>query len=288
MPGGDSSEPAGQVITTSNSDPWEGQQGYLTTGFTRAKSDILNKPLEYYPNSTVVPFSNQTEQALGMQENRALQGSPVNAAANQQLQNTASGMYAAQGNPHLQGAIDAASSGITRNYMNAVAPSVDSAFAKAGRYGSGLHANAKSQAQQDLAGQLADVGAGMAYQNYGDERTNMLRAAALAPQAAMQDYTDIAQLGAVGQQREAQAGRELQEQINRFDFEQRAPQDAVARYMALVGGGNYGNQTTQASPYFNQSPLSTGLGTAATAAGIAGSLFGQGGMFGSGGFFGGG
>lgn len=282
--GGGSSQPAGQVITQTNSEPWSGQQSYLSTGFERAQSDILNSPLEYYPNSTTIPFSPQTQTALDMQEARAVSGSPVNNAATQQLTDTASGAYIGQ-NPYLQSAIDAASSGFTRNFQNTVAPGVDSAFARAGRYGSGLHANAQDMAQANLADQLSDVAAGMSYQNYGDERINALRAAALAPQAAAQDYTDIGQLAAVGQQREAQAGRELQDQINRFDFDQRAPQDALARYMALVGGGSYGGQSTQAQPYFNNSPLATGLGTAATVAGIGGTLFGSGGIFGSGGFF---
>ena len=131
MPDSAGSEPAGTTHITQNTDPWSGQQPYITKGFERAESDLLNTPRSMYPNSMVVPYSNQTEQALGMTENRALQGSPALQACNQAIAHTASGQYL-NSNPYLQSAIDAASSGITRNYQNAVAPGIDSAAASAG------------------------------------------------------------------------------------------------------------------------------------------------------------
>ena len=286
MPDSGGSEPAGTTQITQNRDPWSGQQPYITKGFERAESDLLNTPRSMYPNSMVVPFSNQTEQALGMTENRALQGSPALQAGNQAIANTASGQYL-NSNPYLQSAIDAASSGITRNYQNAVAPGIDSAAASAGRYGSGAQANMHSQAQQNLAQQLGQVGAAMSYQGYGDERTNQLRAAALSPTMAQADYMDAGQLATVGQSREQMAGQNLQEQIDRYNFGQEEPRQRLAEYMAMVAGGNFGGSATQTQPYFQPSGLQTGLGVAATGAGIAGSLFGANGLWGAKGIFGG-
>ena len=88
------------------------------------------------------------------------------------------------GNPYLQNMFG--------TMANAVTPRVASAFEGAGRYGSGAYANALSSALTDTAGNLA-------YQNYANERGNMLRADALAPTLANQDYTDIGQLAAAGQ-----------------------------------------------------------------------------------------
>lgn len=175
-----------------------------------------------------------------------------------------------------ESAIDAASSGITRNYQNAVAPGIDSAAASAGRYGSGAQANMHSQAQQNLAQQLGQVGTAMSYQGYGDERSNQLRAAALSPTMALADYLDPGQLSTVGQAREQMAGQTLQEQIDRYNFGQEEPRQRLAEYMAMVAGGNFGGSSTQTQPYYQPSGLQTGMGVAATSAGVLGSLFGGG------------
>ena len=45
-------------------EPWKAQIPYLKTGFARAQTDVLDRPLSYFPESTVVPFSPETETAL--------------------------------------------------------------------------------------------------------------------------------------------------------------------------------------------------------------------------------
>jgi hypothetical protein len=273
-----SDSPAAQTTTVSNTAPWAAQQPYLTEGFERAQTDILDAPGQYYPNSTVVPFAPQTEQALGMQEQRALAGSPLTGAAQNQVQSTLQGDYLEGGNPYLSEAVASATRPIMTQFQEDVIPSIQSGFSGKGRYGSGLQARQQQRAGEDVTRQIADVAGSMAYKNYGDERSRMLQAGTLAPALAAEDYTDIGQLGNVGATREAQAGAELQEGINRFQFEQESPKDALARYMTLVGGGSYGGSTTNSSPiYRNES--SDFLGQAATAAGIAGSLFGGGGIW---------
>ena len=137
-----------------------------------------------------------------------------------------------------------------------------------------------AMAQENLGQSLSDLSGKMAYQNYGDERSRQLAAAAAAPNMANADYTDIGQLERIGQTREGMAGAELQDQIQRFNFDQAEPRDRLAQYMAMVGGGSYGGTSSATSPvYRNQ--LSEGLGAAASTASILGSLFGQGGAFAS-------
>lgn len=273
----DDSKPSGTQTVVQNNSPWGGQQPYLTKGFERAESDILNKPTQYYPNSTVVPFSNQTTQALGMQENRALSGSPVMGAANQMAQGTLQGNYL-NANPHLNSAIDAATRPMIQNFQETVLPGIQSGFAGHGRYGSGLQGQMQERAGEALTRQIGDVAGAMSYQNYGDERQRMLQAGTLAPTYAANDYNDIAQLAQVGQTREAQAGANLQDDINRYYQQQQAPKDALAQYMSMVAGGSFGGQSTQQSPIYSN-PVGNALGMGATAAGIAGTLFGQNGIW---------
>jgi hypothetical protein len=113
---------------------------------------------------------------------------------------------------------------------------VDSQFNLAGRYGSGAHQGVTAQALSDTAGNLA-------FQNYGNERTNQLKASMLAPQAAGQDYLDISALGDVGAQRESLAQADINEQIQRFDYDQQKQLNELDAYMRLIGGNWGGSQS---------------------------------------------
>ena len=84
---------------------------------------------------------------------------------------------------------------------------------------------------------------------------------AMAPAAYEFGFADINKLGAVGAAREAQDQAELSAEIDRFQFEQQAPQIALANYLASVQGGQLGTQ--QITPYYSNpfgSALSGALG----------------------------
>lgn len=224
---------------TQNTAPWKGQQPYLTQGFQRAESDVLNRPLEYFPGATYVPFSPETELALGATTNRSLLGNPLNTAAQGQAMSTLQGDYLAQG-PSWDAMMDSVISGVK--------PYTDATF-----MGSGRHLNSEGYAEALGRG----VGRGAA-PLLDAERGRMMQATSLAPTLANQDYYDIAQLGGVGQQREAQAGEELQDSINRYNFAQGEPTERLAQYMNLIGGnyGSTGTSTTRA----DINPFMTALG----------------------------
>lgn len=254
----------GSTTTVQQADPWAGQQPFLADIFGEAQRLYDAPGPLYFPGPTVAPFAPETQAALRTQAARALSGSPLNAAGQREVQRSLAGNYLGA-NPYLQGAIDIASQGLTRNYRTAVAPGIDSTFSLAGRYGSGAHQAVQSQAQQNLADQLGDVASGIAYRNYGDERTNMQRALGLAPQFAAQDYLDAERLASVGATREAQQQALINDQIARFNFAQQLPQNKLAQYQALIQG-NYGGTTTTTQPYFRNigseflTGATTGLG----------------------------
>ena len=270
------SKPSTYSTTTQSSAPWSGQQEYLTTGYQRARDDILNRPTEFYPNSTVVPFSPVTEQALTMQEQRALAGSPVTQAAQSQVQSTIQGDFL-NANPYLSQAITDATQPVVERFQEDIVPSIQSAYSSAGRYGSGLQQRGEESAAQAALDQASKIASDMSYRNFADERTRQLQAATIAPDMARQDYVDLQALKGVGVEREGMAGAQLQEDIQRFAQQQQAPKDALAQYMALVGGGGYTDQTTTEPLYRNTA--GDILGGAATTAGIAGTLFGRQGIF---------
>lgn len=218
--GGGRSAPSVQNVTQ-NSAPWAAQQPYLTQGFERAKTDILNTPQTFFPGQTYANFSPQTEQALNLTQQRALAGSPAQDAANQQIQGTINGDYL-YGGPGFDAAFNAAS--------NRILPDIQSRYAQGGRFGSGLGRTSEASA-------LGDAFASQ----YGNERQNQLQASYFAPQLAQADYNDIRALAGVGAQREGQTQSGIDEAIARHDFEQQDPRQRLRDYMALVQG-NYGFQ----------------------------------------------
>jgi hypothetical protein len=241
------------VQSVSSSEPPAIQTPYLTDVWGKAANQFNQGVGQgVFQGSRVVPLSGQTEQALGMQEQRALAGSPLL----QQAQQNAGASLRGELNPALQAQM--------QHVMQQVKGQVNPLFAQANRGGSGAHANALTSA-------MTDAGTKLAYQDYNN-------AMQMAPGLAQQDYFDIGQLGAVGQTREQQAGAELQAQMQKFYEGQKAPVDALQRYAALVSGGNVGGTTTSQQPIYSN-PLMSAAGLGLGGVSAAGSLFGSGGIW---------
>jgi hypothetical protein len=185
----------------------------------------------------------------------------VNAAADANVTNTLNGNFLSAGNPYFQGLI--------KQVGQAIQPSIDGQFAASGRYGSGANANAFASALSNTAGQLA-------YQNYGDERSNQIKDTALAPGTANQDYTDISQLGAAGQNQRSLLQDYVNQDINRFGFNQQAPTLNLQQYLAGIGGPILGSSSVTSTPIYGQpgSGSSTGGTVGGILGGIAGAYFG--------------
>lgn len=214
--------------TVQKADPWAGQQTYLTDVYGQAQNLYNTSPLEFFPGQTYANLAPETQASLAAQTNRAMQGSPLTSAAQGQLTSTLRGDYLDAGNPYMSQMMDSVSA--------QVRPRIDAQFANSGRYGSGAHANAAASALADTAGKLA-------YQNYGDERANQIRGMLFAPQLAQQDYFDAAKLAEVGGVREDLAQQGINEQMQRFQFENMAPWQQLAMYQNMIQGNPGSVQT---------------------------------------------
>lgn len=87
-----------------------------------------------------------------------------------------------------------------------------------------------------------------------------LSAAQLAPGLAAQDFADAQRLLQVGQMGEQYQQQEVQDAINRFNFQQQAPFRALQQYLSFIGGVPAGSQ--QIAPEYTN-PAATALGGAA-------------------------
>jgi hypothetical protein len=231
---------------------------FIQYGLEEATRQYQTMAPEYYPGQTYVSPTAETEQALLAQKNRAVQGSPLNLAAQQQQLSTIGGGYLS-GNPFFQGAFQPAAQAAAQQFNQSI-QDISSTASRAGRYGSGAMGQLQDRAATALANALTGTAGKLAYENYATERAAQERAATGAPALAATDYGDIAQLAAAGQARESYQGQALQDAINRFNYYQNLPQQQLSNFLGAAYGAPAG-RTTQTPVY--SSPLISGLGGAA-------------------------
>lgn len=248
----------GGGTTVQRTEPWQEQKPYLIRGFQEAQSRVLDQTPEYFPGQTVVPFSPETEAAIGITTQRALQGSPLDTAAYQNIMGTLSGDYL-QGGDAFQQSLDAA----VRDTERRVLPRIDSAFNRSGRFGSGL-------AQEAVASAIADTVGSRYADNYAAERENQLRASVLAPQIADRPFSDASRLAEVGAARENLSGQQLADQVSRYNFARDIGRQQLADYMSLIQGG-YGGTSTQ-TQNVPRNPVLSGAGGALLGYGLQSAL----------------
>ena len=212
---------------------------YVRYGLNEAVDLYKSGVPNYYPGQTFISPSEQTQAGLQAQQTRALQGNPLLPAAQQQQQSVIGGQYLAN-NPFFNQALAGAGQAATSQYFDAI-NQAQSGASQAGRYGSGAQENLFNRAGTTLANTLANTAGNLAYQNFGAERGRQEAAAMNAPQLAMADYGDIAQLRDVGQTAEDYQQAALQGDIARFDFEQNLPYQKLSNLLGAVYGAPQGS-----------------------------------------------
>lgn len=216
---------------------------FLEFGLSEAK-ELYGQPQQFFPGSTTVGFSPESEMALSGLRQQAITGSPFIGAVQDVVMQNLTGT-----NPLMAAAFRPA------------VEAVQAEASKAGRYGSGYQQAALAQALAPMAYQAQQA------------------AIAQAPGARQFGQADLQTLAQVGAAREAQDQAELAAQMQRFQFEQEAPRAALADYMATVSGGTIGGQTMQ--PVYRQPALSA-LSGAMGGAQLAGLVPGMSGGLGAG------
>ena len=200
---------------TTVQEPWSGQQPFLTSGFQRAEQQF-GQPLQFFPESTVVPFAPQTETALGAQEQRATAGSPLLGAAQSEIGRGLSGEYLSGGNPAFAGMLERSIRPLRREFTETVLPGIASGYARGGRLPGGptdipggAFETTQNRAADTYMRNVGDVASRLAFGTYEGERPRMMQAARMAPGLAREDYADISRLRDVGAAREQLSSAEL-------------------------------------------------------------------------------
>src|SRR3990167_4172246 len=79
-------------IQQTSQGPWLQQQPYLVRGFTEAQKNFESSKPSYYPGSTVVPFSGESQQGMGLMKGLA-ESSKLPGQAADQIGSTVGGDY---------------------------------------------------------------------------------------------------------------------------------------------------------------------------------------------------
>jgi hypothetical protein len=225
--------------TTTSIDP--AIKPYVTYGLEEAKRLYETGSPQFFPGQTYVSPSEQTQQALQMAQERAMAGSPLTGAAQAETLATIQGRGV---NPFLAGALEQTNRLSGEDYLRNM-QKLQSGASSMGRYGSAAQGQLTGQAQDVYARALAEQGGQLAYQSAEAERQRQMAAVGAAPQMAQADYADIQRLLSVGGAREAQGAAELQDAMNRFNFQQNLPQMKLSQYANLYSTAPQGSTTTQ-------------------------------------------
>lgn len=222
---------------------------YLEMGLQRAEQLFFGPGPQYFQGQTYVSPSQQTLDALQQQEALARQGSPALQQSQQAylqslggLGQTAGGDFL-MGSPYRQAMIESATRPLMQQFEQSTLPGIQSAFSRAGRYGSGAQARAIGQAQEATSRAIGDVSATIAGQDFARERALQQQAQTALPQAAMMapqiygmQFLPGQQLGQIGAAREQIASMPLQEQMQRYNFQQQAPYTQLQGFLSSVYG----------------------------------------------------
>jgi hypothetical protein len=275
-------------------------------------------PQQFFPGQTYVSYSDPTRQGIDLlgqavspeeeAATRALynqaQGglSSTSLAAQNQLQKTLQGDYLGI-TPELQNYMDVIARRSEQSYNENVLPSLRSGYGRSGAFGGSDFQQGLQTSGRNFTRELADNLSGVALRNYQGERANQQNALGLAPtyeelayspalmaQNAGSALSGITQrraqgLLSQGQMLEEEKRMALQEQLDRFNFNQNAQQERLSQFNSNLQGSYIPGTgvTSSATPYKKGSTFGKLMGGALT---LGGGLMGGFGGFAGGGLIG--
>ena len=267
------------MATDSKIDP--ALRPYLEKGLQRANQLFFGAQPSLFPGQMYVSPSEQTLQALSQQEKLATGAQPTLEAAQQayqaslgQIGQTAAGGFL-QGSPYRDAMVQAATRPITQQFGEQVLPGVASLYSKAGRYGSGAMERAIGGATEAYGRALGDVSSNIVGQDYARERGLQQQAqmgqaalAQAAPSFFQMGFLPSQALAQVGAAREGIAAQPLQEQIQRYQYEQQLPYQQLQGFLSSVYGTPMGSSQFGQVPQAQTNRAAQNLGYASTIGGL--------------------
>lgn len=278
-----------KTTTTASSAPWSAAQPALKTGLKAAEDTFNADPTgakSVYTGSTVTPWSQNTQNAMGMISGAANANSGGAGLSGQFQDVINNGGFTAPQMDALNNTRTIANSSFDINanpaFQQVLKQAQDSArdavnlnAGGAGRYGSGIHQDTLGSTIGDLTSRMV----GNEYTNWQNRRdaanTSLFNMGNSGFQNLGSAYeglklpaTDLMQLGAMD---EDLATRMKNDELRIFNDKNNAPWNQIAKLNAIASGaGQLGGTQTQTQP--GQNPFLTALGYGTTGLGLLGGL----------------
>lgn len=265
----------GNTTTVQQSDPWSGIQPYLKSGYQQLDQAASQIP-SYYPGQTyanLTPEQMQSQQMqLGYASSPAMQGTIANSlgAANYGLNS----VYDPQSNPVIQQYVQSVTRPLYEAYNEQVLPGIQDQAVAAGGLGGSRQGVAQGIASRGLTNAVGDVSTGIYNNAYNTGMDQQARMMALMPQTLGLGTMPGQIYGDVGAQNQQQAQLGINEDVNRYNFNQTAPYDRYSQYLNTLQGTPWGGSSVTGPDPNASSGLSQAAGGALLGGGLAGMMGG--------------
>lgn len=232
--------------STQTSAPWAAIQPYLKDVFGQAQ-DLNQQGMSYFPGQTYAGFDPlQTQGQQGVLDYASQY--PGMLAPYQQASQQMLNAPDVANNPYISGMADTIESRLNRNLQENLIPGVTQNALMAGQP-SGSRAGvaegiATRGTQEAIGSSLSDLYGGA----YGQGLTAQTNALSMSPQMLQMGMVPSQIQQQVGAQRQGMEQSGIDEAVNRQQYNQNAPWDALSRYNALLSGGlPFGTATTNST-----------------------------------------
>ena len=255
----------GSTTQTQKSEPWIGQQPYLTDLYRQAQTQFQQGPQQFYPGRTYAEASPTVYQAENLQRQAALAQAGLGLGSivpgfQQALMSPAQRFQ----DPMLQEALAANLRPIEETGSRLLQQARRQATGK-GQLGGTRQAILESEVIKDITQKQADVARQMYGDVYGDVLKSQAVTLGLSGDIMRTFGLPAATLGQVGAAETARAQQPITEAMQRFAFGQAAPSQALQQYGNIVAGTILpGTVTSTGGGGGGPSTLQSGIGGAAT------------------------
>ena len=239
--------------------PWSGAQPHLQSIMSAAGSLYGQGGPGYYPGQTFAGRDPLSDQAQNLRLNYAMNSMPGQIYDAQRAQSFALNSPDAANNPYVQNMMQSNQFLANRNLQENLLPAIQSGAVASGQMGGSRQGIAQGLAARGTQEALANANAQTMMDAYGKGLGAQQGALSMAPNLMAMGMAPMDVLGNVGAYNQGIDTQALDADINRWNYNQERPWDALGRYSSIVSGNNqWGSSSTQDGG--GSSPLAGALG----------------------------
>ncbi len=218
---------------------------------------LLDQPFQFYPEQRYAGLQPLQEEALGMQEEYARGLGGMVDPSMSAWQSMLSAPDAAN-NPFVQAMIGEQANVLNRNLTENLLPAIQSGAIGAGQLGGSREGVASGIAMRGTQDALARAAAQTQLDAYGKGLAQQQYGLGATPSMVGLGQIPAQMLAGIGDIRRGEAQREIDEDIARFEFEQREPWDRMSQWVSPYQSMSQPYTTTTAESQYKPSAMQVG------------------------------